>query len=183
VSGKSFLSQPNFDESEYALDFAQVCTVTAGIAAVTDVILTGVDVAVIDPSLGYLGFFTVSDLGGGSLGIDLTGIVGLSATVTIGLAFTDSLVLLPVVVENNKGVILNQTRRVTKVSVSVNNTRQVMVDGQPVVPTTQIGAELPLISGVFSIWRLGWTTQDELSLEGATIYPARILSVTREVSA
>lgn len=175
--GTWFLSRLDFDvEAGYLLDFAETFSVTAGVVAVTDPLLDGLNVAVLDPTLGYLGAYDVVD---GD--IDLTEFDGLSEEVIVGIQIVDELSLLPAVTQERTGVILNQKRRVPRVMVSVNETRQVFVNGLPILPSLDISEELRPQTGVFQQWGLGWTSQDELRIEGATIYPARILSVTREV--
>ncbi len=91
------------------------------------------------------------------------------------------MILLPAVIQVGTGVILNQKRRVPRMMVSVNDTRQVLINGLPIVPNLAISQELEPRTGVFSQWGLGWTSQNEVRIEGATIYPARVLSITREV--
>lgn len=142
-------------------------------------------VAVISENKGFLGFYEIERPEGETYGeLDLSDIEGDIGDVTIGVPFVSRLEMLPTVFDTGRGLSLNRKIRMIRVLVSLRNAYQLFINDQPLFGNlgAQLGREIPRKDGVFEKRMLGWFTKDEVTIESASIYPATILSVTREVN-
>lgn len=116
--------------------------------------------------------------------IDLSAIEGDLGDVTIGVPFISRLEMLPTVFDTGRGLSLNRKIRMIRVLVSLRNAYQLFINDQPLFGNigTQLGRELSRKDGVFEKRMLGWYSKDKVTVESASIYPATILSITREVN-
>lgn len=136
-------------------------------------------VAVISEDRGFLGFFAAQ---GDQL--DLSGVDHGGTPIHIGLTFRSRLELLPTSASSQTGeTTLNRRRRVVKAELSVRGAYQLFVNGVSLFGAvgTTMGTELPRQDGVFTHRLLGWGYRDTLVVEEATVYRARIISISREM--
>ncbi len=169
------------DDSEYfVMDFQQQYAYAETLGL--DAIFADSTVVVVSENRGFLGFFDVNS----DAEIDLSDFSGESIeTVFVGFPFGSRLDLLPVVIDDGRGGTLNRKHRIIRALLSVRGTYQLFVDGEPLFGSvgTQLGQEIPEQNGTFERRMLGWSERDEVRIEAAAVYRAKILSVTREVSA
>jgi hypothetical protein len=147
--------------------------------------LTNRPVAVVSEEKGFLGFYVAEKMEGIDRGeIDLSAIEGDLGDVTIGVPFISRLEMLPTVFDTGRGLSLNRKIRMIRVLVSLRNAYQLFINDQPLFGNigTQLGRELSRKDGVFEKRMLGWYSKDKVTVESASIYPATILSITREVN-
>lgn len=135
-------------------------------------------VFVISENKGALGFYTITDV------LDLSGIEGDLGNIYVGIPFISKLILLPVVVATSAGNYLNKKIRLLRIMLSLRNAYQLFINDEPLfgVIGTQLGREISQKEGVFERRLLGWVAKDEPVIESASVYPATILSITREVN-
>jgi hypothetical protein len=173
-------------EDAFSMDFAR--EYTPGDEKKVDNIalfLTNRPVAVISAVKGFLGLYEPTVMAGGEAGeLDLSNIEGDLGNVIIGVPFASKLVMLPTVFNTGRGLSINRKIRMIRVLVSLRNAYQLFINNQPLFGNigARLGRELPRKDGVFEKRMLGWYSKDEVTIESASIYPATILSVTREVN-
>jgi len=146
-------------------------------------VYAGGTVAIVSPTKGFLGFYTI-DSGATSLdGLDLSSYLT-DGDVFVGVPFGSRLVLLPVVIDDGQGSTLNRPHRMVRMIVHVWDTYQINIDGTPLFSATgtEFGQRLSPKNGSFEQRLLGWAERDAIEIRSASTYKAKILSVTREVS-
>lgn len=128
---------------------------------------------------GFLGYFTPDVLGR----IDLSGFPGLGGKLSVGLAYSPRIVLLPAVITDRKGPRLNRKRRVVRTLVDVLDTALLYINGTQVVgnAANPTGNDVSPKTGVFPFRSLGWVDQDRIEISAPAGFPATIRSITREV--
>jgi hypothetical protein len=173
-----FLARLNVDTtSEFLLDFEQQYTLTNGVAMLERPNQYS-PVVVISTTRGFLGFYSSTSV------IDI-GDPTANDTIIVGSAFSSRLDMLPPAInDDGTGGRLNRLMRVARAVVSVRNTHQLSVNGEPLLGSTSVfvPSGLPPRTGSFTRYIMGWYESPELTLESSTIYPAQILSVSREVT-
>ena len=173
-----FLARLNVDTtSEFLLDFEQQYTLTNGVAMLERPNQYS-PLVVISTTRGFLGFYSSTSV------IDI-GDPTANDTIIVGSAFSSRLDMLPPAInDDGTGGRLNRLMRVARAVVSVRNTHQLSVNGEPLLGSTSVfvPSGLPPRTGSFTRYIMGWYESPELTLESSTIYPAQILSVSREVT-
>lgn len=174
---------PNMDFS-YIMDFPKEYTPTPENKITNmEMFHTYRTVAVVSDLHGFLGFYDVGPAPDSLLGeLDLSHIGGDLGRITVGIPFVSRLEMLPVVFDTGRGLSLNRKIRMLRAMLSVRGTYQLFVNDQPLfgVIGAQLG-KLPERNGVFEKRMLGWLNKDMVTVESASVYPATILSITREV--
>ena len=137
-------------------------------------------VAVISTERGFLGYKETD----GAI-LDLSDEGEDLGEVIVGLPYISRLELLPTFFEAQGGAMLNRKRRMIRAVISARDTYQLYVNDEPLfgILAERLGRELSPRTGIFEKRMLGWYTQDNVTIESASIYRATILSVTREVNA
>ena len=168
----------NNTDRYFTMDFSVDLTPASGVVTVPE-ILEDRTVAVVSENRGFLGYF---DVEGDEL--DLTDEADDIGEVTVGVPFANEIDLLPVQMDDDRGGTLNRKHRIVRALVSVQDSRQVFLNGEPIFGSigSILGQELEPQTGTFERRLLGWVERDELKVESASIYNARLLSVTREVN-
>lgn len=163
----------------FSMDYSRTVTPDSGMGAGLPDFFEGRTVAVVSEERGFLGYFDVENNA-----VDLTDESEDLGDITVGFSFNNELRLLPVVIDDNRGGSLNRKHRLIRVITSVRDTRQMFIRGEPLFGSvgTVLGQELEPQTGVYERRVLGWFERDFVSIQSASIYKARLLSVTREVS-
>lgn len=104
--------------------------------------------------------------------------------VTVGLRYRSEIEMLAGSYEFRNGTSLNRKRRLVRVIASLRDTREVTVQGQPILGQTPFSEQQipPERTGQFERRLLGWSTDDAVTISVEGVYPATLLSVVREYS-
>ena len=144
----------------------------------------GLGVSVVSSVQGLLGEFDI-DSGQTSLDLSEFGAPGELGTVMLGLRYRSEIEMLAGAYDLRNGTALSRRRRLVRVIASVRDTREITVQGQPLLGQTPYADDFvpPPRTGQFSRRLLGWTTDDATTISVEGVYPATLLSVVREYSA
>lgn len=166
----------------FELDYATAVSPTAPGSRLYNVagfpLLTARQVAVFSATFGYLGVFTTT-----ATTLDLNGSGVAVEDITIGVPYTAEVSLLPAVVEDNTGSSQNRRKRLIRTIVSVRETYQLELNQKTLLGDVAPieGGNIPSFTGTLEQRHLGWFTQEDSRASTLGIYPATILSLTREV--
>lgn len=163
----------------YVMDFEKTYTPDSEKEVTLDDYHLDRPIAVISEEQGFLGYYETE-----TNPLDLSEIEGELGDVYIGVPFISTIQMLPSIVQAQNGMTINRKSRLIRALVSVQGAYQLFVNNEPLFGSLpyRTGNELPVRDGVFERRLLGWTFRDELKIESASIYKAKLLSVTREVN-
>ena len=146
-------------------------------------IYRGLLLSVVSAEQGLLGVFEIEE---NQTSLDLSdfGTAEEIGTVTLGLRFRSEIEMLSGSYEFRNGTALSRKRRLVRVIASIRNTREITVQGQPLLGQTPFADEQipPARTGQFERRLLGWSTDDAVTISVEGVYPATLLSVVREYS-
>lgn len=104
--------------------------------------------------------------------------------VVVGLRYRSEVEMLAGAFDFGNGSVLSRRRRLVRAIVSLRDTRELAVNGQPLLGQTPYADNQipPKRTGQFERRQLGWGTDDALTFSVEGVYPATVLSVVREYS-
>lgn len=168
---------------DFLLDLSQVAEPDENSVIDIPPLYRGTILSVVSSEQGLLDEF---ELGGSQTTLDLSGFGTPEelGDLLIGYRFRSEIEMLAGAYEFRNGTALSRKRRLVRSIVSVRDTREVTVQGQPLLGQTPFSDDQvpPPRTGQFERRLLGWNTDDALRISVEGVYPATILSVVREYS-